>query len=130
MMSGCQRRFTSDVSHELRIAVDHGADGGPDVPLLQQSGRLSPEMGPFAELLQTSWIASRPLLVDLLEISRYDAGWPCSRLKPVDLRGLVRGVIEATGPSPINRAARCCPTSGRARRGGGRPPTVERILRT
>jgi len=71
-LSRVQRRFVSDVSHELRtplttvrMAADVLHDARKD---------FDPATGRAAELLQTELDRFETLLVDLLEISRFDAG--------------------------------------------------------
>ncbi|GAA1961009.1 MtrAB system histidine kinase MtrB [Catenulispora subtropica] len=93
-LSRVQRRFVSDVSHELRtplttvrMAADvlHDARedfGGPTAR--------------SAELLQTQLDRFEELLGDLLEISRFDAGAAVLDAEPVDLRALVRRVVDGS----------------------------------
>src|SRR5260370_41878223 len=67
-----QRRFVSDVSHEVRtpLATIKMAAG----LLFESRGDLDPAGGRSAELLQSQLERLESLLLDLLEISRYDAG--------------------------------------------------------
>jgi two-component system sensor histidine kinase MtrB len=95
-LSRVQRRFVSDVSHELRtplttvrMAADVLHDGRADYP---------PAAARSAELLHAELDRFEELLVDLLEISRYDAGAASLEAEPVDLVPLVRGVVEQTRP--------------------------------
>ena len=95
-LSRVQRRFVSDVSHELRtplttvrMAADLLFDGREDYPA--SAARA-------AELLQAELDRFETMLVDLLEISRYDAGAAALDPTTVDLRLLVRRVVEAAGP--------------------------------
>jgi two-component system sensor histidine kinase MtrB len=93
-MSRLQRRFTSDVSHELRTpltTVRMAAD-----VLYSSRTDFPPEVARSAELLQNELDRFESLLVDLLEISRYDARVAVLEAEPADLRPLVRGVVEAT----------------------------------
>jgi two-component system sensor histidine kinase MtrB len=93
-MSRLQRRFTSDVSHELRTpltTVRMAAD-----VLYSSRTNFPPEVARSTELLQNELDRFESLLVDLLEISRYDARVAVLDAEPVDLRRLVRGVVEAT----------------------------------
>ena len=95
-MSRLQRRFTSDVSHELRTpltTVRMAAD-------LIFAGRqnFDPPVARSAELLQTQLDRFENLLTDLLEISRFDAGFAMLDAEPVDLAPTVRRVVEALAP--------------------------------
>ncbi len=91
-MSRLQRRFTSDVSHELRTpltTVRMAAD-------LIYTGRdeFDPVMGRSAELLYAELNRFEELLTDLLEISRFDAGFVVLDAEPTDLVPVVRRVVE------------------------------------
>jgi two-component system sensor histidine kinase MtrB len=94
-MSRLQRRFTSDVSHELRTPLTT-VRMAADVLHASRAG-FSPEVARSAELLQVELDRFEGLLTDLLEISRYDAQVAVLEAEPTDLRGLLRGAIEATG---------------------------------
>ncbi len=91
-LSRVQRRFVSDVSHELRtplttvrMAADVLHDGRRGFP---------PATARSAELLQAELDRFEELLVDLLEISRYDAGAASLDIDLVDLVGVVRRVVD------------------------------------
>jgi two-component system, OmpR family, sensor histidine kinase MtrB len=93
-LSRVQRRFVSDVSHELRTplttvrlagSVLHEARDGFDPPTRRA-----------AELLQTELDRFETLLVDLLEISRFDAGAAALDLDDVNLTDVVRRVVDST----------------------------------
>ncbi|MCA1220304.1 MtrAB system histidine kinase MtrB [Streptomyces sp. 8L] len=95
-LSRMQRRFVSDVSHELRtplttvrMAADviHGAREDFD-----------PATSRSAELLVGQIDRFESLLADLLEISRFDAGAAALEAEPIDLREVVRRVIDAAAP--------------------------------
>ena len=95
-LSRVQRRFVSDVSHELRtplttvrMAADVLHEGRAD---------YAPDMARSAELLQTELDRFEELLVDLLEISRYDAGAASLDTDEVDLVRLVRRIVEQAAP--------------------------------
>ena len=95
-LSRVQRRFVSDVSHELRTpltTVRMAAD-----VLHEARTQFDPATARSAELLQTQLDRFEALLVDLLEISRYDAGAAVLDAETVDLRDLVRRVVEASEP--------------------------------
>ena len=90
-----QRRFVSDVSHELRTPLTTVRMAG-DV-LHDARERLRPGHGAVPpSCCRRSWTGSRPLLADLLEISRFDAG---------------AAVLDARGRQPRRRRA---PGGGRA----------------
>src|SRR5260370_24428750 len=83
-----QRRFVSDVSHEVRTplaTIKMAAD-----LLFESRGDLDPAGGRSAELLQSQLERFESLLVDLLEISRYDAGAATLDAELVDVCDLVR----------------------------------------
>jgi two-component system sensor histidine kinase MtrB len=103
-LSRVQRRFVSDVSHELRtplttvrMAADVLYDARADFP------------GPAeraAELMQGEIDRFEAMLVDLLEISRYDAGAAELDASPVDLCPLVRRVVAAAEPLAEHKGSR------------------------
>lgn len=91
-LSRLQQRFTSDVSHELRtplttvrMAADVLYDAREDFPAASARS---------AELLQTELGRFESLLVDLLEISRYDAGVTVLETEQTDLVELVQRVVD------------------------------------
>ena len=91
-LSRVQRRFVSDVSHELRtplttvrMAADVLHEGRDDYPAPAARS---------AELLQTELNRFEELLVDLLEISRYDAGAASLDTDELDLVPLVRRIVD------------------------------------
>lgn len=91
-MSRLQRRFTSDVSHELRTpltTVRMAAD-----LLFTSRGGFDPEVARSAELLQAELNRFEDLLTDLLEISRFDAGFAVLDAEPTDLVPIVTRVTE------------------------------------
>ena len=94
-MSRLQRRFTSDVSHELRTPLTT-VRMAADVLYYSSRADFPPEVARSAELLQNELDRFEALLVDLLEISRYDARVAVLEADAVDLGPLVRGVVEAT----------------------------------
>jgi two-component system, OmpR family, sensor histidine kinase MtrB len=95
-LSRVQRRFVSDVSHELRTpltTVRMAAD------VLHEARHGLPEgAARSAELLQLELDRFERLLVDLLEISRYDAGAASTAFEPVDLAALVHRVAGQVRP--------------------------------
>jgi two-component system, OmpR family, sensor histidine kinase MtrB len=91
-MSRLQRRFTSDVSHELRTpltTVRMAAD-----LLFAQREEFDPSVARSVELLQAELDRFEALLTDLLEISRFDAGFAVLESEPVDLVPVVHRVIN------------------------------------
>jgi two-component system, OmpR family, sensor histidine kinase MtrB len=93
-LSRVQRRFVSDVSHELRtplttvrMASDmlHDARYG-----------FEPATARAAELLQTELDRFETLLVDLLEISRFDAGAAVLEAEDVNLVDVAHRVVDMT----------------------------------
>ncbi|MFI5766516.1 MULTISPECIES: MtrAB system histidine kinase MtrB [unclassified Streptomyces] len=95
-LSRLQRRFVSDVSHELRtplttvrMAADVIHDARAD---------FDPVTARSAELLAGQLDRFESLLADLLEISRFDAGAAALEAEPIDLRDVVRRVIDAAEP--------------------------------
>ena len=95
-LSRVQRRFVSDVSHELRTpltTVRMAAD-----VLHEERESFEPAVARSAELLQNQLDRFEELLADLLEISRFDAGAAILDAEPVDLRHLVRRVVDGAAP--------------------------------
>jgi two-component system, OmpR family, sensor histidine kinase MtrB len=91
-MSRLQRRFTSDVSHELRTpltTVRMAAD-----LIFTSRDEFDPAVARSAELLQAELDRFESLLTDLLEISRFDAGFAALDAEPTDLVPVVQRVIE------------------------------------
>jgi two-component system sensor histidine kinase MtrB len=66
--------------------------------LHEARGEFEPATARSAELLQTQLDRFEALLSDLLEISRYDAGAAVLDAEPIDLREVVRRVVEASEP--------------------------------
>ena len=91
-MSRLQRRFTSDVSHELRTpltTVRMAAD-----LIFAEREEFDPAVARSAELLQAELDRFEDLLTDLLEISRFDAGFAILDAEPTDLVPVVGRVVE------------------------------------
>jgi two-component system sensor histidine kinase MtrB len=91
-MSRLQRRFTSDVSHELRTpltTVRMAAD-----LLFAQRDEFDPAVTRSVELLQAELDRFEALLTDLLEISRFDAGFAVLDAEPTDLVPVVQQVVH------------------------------------
>nr|WP_238162319.1 MtrAB system histidine kinase MtrB [Micromonospora endolithica] len=91
-MSRLQRRFTSDVSHELRTpltTVRMAAD-----LIFAERDEFDPAVARSAELLQAELDRFEELLTDLLEISRFDAGFAMLDAEPTDLVPVVNRVVD------------------------------------
>ncbi|WP_344172197.1 MtrAB system histidine kinase MtrB [Pilimelia columellifera] len=91
-MSRLQRRFTSDVSHELRTpltTVRMAAD-----LIFSERDAFEPAVSRSAELLQNELDRFESLLSDLLEISRFDAGFAALDVEPTDLVAILRRVVD------------------------------------
>jgi two-component system sensor histidine kinase MtrB len=91
-MSRLQRRFTSDVSHELRTpltTVRMAAD-----LIFSEREEFDPAVARSAELLQAELDRFEELLTDLLEISRFDAGFAALDAEHTDLIPIVERVAE------------------------------------
>jgi two-component system sensor histidine kinase MtrB len=102
-LSRVQQRFVADVSHELRTpltTVRMAAD------VLHASREdFSPEVARSAELLQHELDRFEALLVDLLEISRFDAGAAVLDAEVFDLTALLHNVVNALGPLAARRGS-------------------------
>ncbi len=96
-LSRVQRRFVSDVSHELRTPLTTVRMAG-DV-LHDARADFDPATSRAAELLQTELDRFETLLVDLLEISRFDAGAAVLDTDDVNLVDVAHRVVDMTaGP--------------------------------
>jgi two-component system, OmpR family, sensor histidine kinase MtrB len=103
-LSWVQRRFVSDVSHELRTPLTTVRMAG-DV-LHDARDTFDPATARAAELLQAELDRFENLLVDLLEISRFDAGAAVLDLEDVDLVDIVHRVVHACDPLAQQRGVR------------------------
>jgi len=95
-LSRVQRRFVSDVSHELRTPLTTVRMAG-DV-LHDARADFDPTTARAAELLQTELDRFETLLVDLLEISRFDAGAAVLDLDDINLVDVAHRIVDATRP--------------------------------
>jgi two-component system sensor histidine kinase MtrB len=93
-LSRVQRRFVSDVSHELRTPLTTVRMAGE--VLYDARVDFDPATARAAELLQTELDRFETLLVDLLEISRFDAGAAVLEIDDVDLVDVARRIVDAT----------------------------------
>jgi two-component system sensor histidine kinase MtrB len=102
-LSRLQQRFVSDVSHELRTpltTVRMAAD-----VLHSARERFPVEVARSAELLQNELDRFEALLVDLLEISRFDAGAAVLDTEVFDVMALLSRVVDALGPLAARRGS-------------------------
>jgi two-component system sensor histidine kinase MtrB len=95
-LSRVQRRFTSDVSHELRTPLTT-VRMASDV-LHDARDTFDPATARAAELLQSELDRFEGLLVDLLEISRFDAGAAVLETDDVNLVDVAHRVVDASRP--------------------------------
>ncbi|EFG64772.1 MtrAB system histidine kinase MtrB [Streptomyces sp. SPB074] len=103
-LSRMQRRFVSDVSHELRTpltTVRMAAD-----VIHEARADFDPVTGRSAELLADQLDRFESLLADLLEISRFDAGAAALDADAVDLRLVVRRVVDGALPLAERKGSR------------------------
>jgi two-component system sensor histidine kinase MtrB len=128
-LSRLQRRFVSDVSHELRTPLTTVRMAG-DVLHDAREG-FDPATARAAELLQTELDRFETLLVDLLEVSRFDAGAALLvDADDVNLVDLVHRVVEATQPLADQRGVRIrVDAPGHACLAEADQTRVERIVR-
>jgi len=93
-LSSLQQQFVSDVSHELRTpltTVRMAAD-----VMFEERGSFDPPTARAVELLQTQLDRFEALLVDLLEISRFDAGAVVLESDQFDLGQLVSRIAASS----------------------------------
>ncbi len=103
-LSWVQRRFVSDVSHELRTPLTTVRMASDVLHDARES--FDPATARSAELMQAELDRFENLLVDLLEISRFDAGAAVLATENVNLGDLVRRVVEAAQPLADQRGIR------------------------
>ncbi len=127
-LSNVQRQFVSDVSHELRTPLST-IKMAADV-LFEDRGDLDPAGVRSVELLQSQLERFETLLVDLLEISRFDAGAATLDTELVDVCDLVRRSADDAQQLAERRGSRIefrLPATGCFAEADRR--RVERILR-
>jgi signal transduction histidine kinase len=90
-----ERRFTSDVAHELRTPVT--ALAAEASLLREQLARMPPDAKRPAQLLVEDVNRLRRLVEELMEISRFDAGGENVRAEPVELGRLVAHLLRSRG---------------------------------
>ena len=127
-LSNVQRQFVSDVSHELRTplsTIKMAAD-----LLFEARAELDAAAGRSVELLQSQLDRFESLLIDLLEISRFDAGAATLDADLVDVCDLVRRSADDAQQLAERRGSRIefrLPATGSFAEADRR--RVERILR-
>ncbi len=127
-LSTLQQRFVSDVSHELRTpltTIRMAAD-----VMFEHRDAFDAPTARAAELLQAQLDRFESLLVDLLEISRFDAGVAVLEAETVEIIDLVTRVAETMHPlavrAGISMHIRCTAEDTAARVD---PRRVDRVLR-
>src|SRR5712691_7105863 len=103
-LSQVQRQFVSDVSHELRTpltTIRIAAD-----LLFESREQLDVSASRSAELLQSQLERFESLLIDLLEISRYDANAATLDAEPVDVCDLARHAADIAQQLAERRGAK------------------------
>jgi two-component system sensor histidine kinase MtrB len=127
-LSRLQRRFVSDVSHELRTPLTTVRMAGDVLHDARQG--FDPATARAAELLQTELDRFETLLVDLLEVSRFDAGAALLDTDDLNLVDVVHRVVDATKPLADQRGVRVTVEApGHACLAEADQTRVERILR-
>jgi two-component system sensor histidine kinase MtrB len=103
-LSQVQRLFVSDVSHELRTpltTIRMAAD-----MLFASREQFDSPVAHSAELLQSQLERFEALLIDLLEISRYDANVAVLDPEPVDICNLARNAADEAQQLAERRGAK------------------------
>lgn len=98
-LSRVQQRFVADVSHELRTpltTIRMAAD-----LMFERRVEFDAATSRAAELLQNQLDRFEELLVDLLEISRFDAGAAVLDVEACDVNALVARAVEQARPLAI-----------------------------
>lgn len=103
-LSRMQQRFVSDVSHELRTPLTTVRMAAE--VLYQARESFPPSQARSAELLQNQLDRFENLLVDLLEISRFDAGAAVLDVEALDLHLVLDRVVALTEPLAAERGSR------------------------
>lgn len=98
-LSRVQQRFVADVSHELRTpltTIRMAAD-----LMFERRVEFDAATSRAAELLQNQLDRFEELLVDLLEISRFDAGAAVLDVEACDINALVARAVEQARPLAV-----------------------------
>ena len=90
-----ERRFASDVSHEIRGPVAALASALSIIE--RRRDRLPEDVAPVVDALDEQVTAFNQLVLDLLEISRFDARTARLDTEPVDLRDLSERLVHQRG---------------------------------
>ena len=99
-----EARFASDISHDLRGPLT--AFSAAVSVVNRRRADLPPEASAAVDALDEQVAAFNGLVVDLLEISRFEAGTASLQLREVDVLELVRAVLgewDGAGPEPVIR---------------------------
>ena len=128
-LSRLQQRFVSDVSHELRTPLTTVRMAADVLHAARED--FPPEVSRSAELLQLELDRFEALLVDLLEISRFDAGAAVLDAEVFDLDVVLHRVVNALGPLAARRGSEVVVRSTARREVlvEADPRRVERVLR-
>ena len=94
-----EHRFTSDVSHELRSPL---AAMLSSIEIARLSSRDPEAVDEALRHLHQRTEAFHQLVVDLLEISRVDAGQTQLQLEPIDPRAMIGAVLSMTGDEHVD----------------------------
>lgn len=99
-----EARFASDISHDLRGPL--AAFSAAVSVVNRRRSELPPEASEALDALDEQVTAFNRLVLDLLEISRFEAGTASLQTREVDVLELVRAVVgewEGSGPEPVIR---------------------------
>jgi len=99
-----EARFASDISHDLRGPLT--AFSAAVSVVNRRRGELPPQASAAVDALDEQVVAFNRLVVDLLEISRFEAGTASLQTREVDVLELVRAVIgewEGAESAPVIR---------------------------
>ncbi len=97
-LSRMQQRFVSDVSHELRNPLTTIRMAGEVI--LGQKDSFDPTIARSAEILMTQIIRFDQLLIDLIEVSRFDAAVATLDYTEIELASLVRETFDSLNVPP------------------------------
>lgn len=98
-LSTLQQRFVSDVSHELRTPLTTVQMAGSMI--FENRDSFDAVTARSAELLKRELDRFENLLVDLLDLSRFDAGAAHLELERVDLVELAQEAADSQGPMDL-----------------------------
>lgn len=93
-----EARFASDVSHELRTPL---AAINAAVNIVRRRRHSPEEIDEALDVLETKVSGFNRLVLDLLEISRLEAGVARLEREPVDLERFARSVLASTGRASV-----------------------------